>query len=206
MSNANKTLLVSGCSYTFGQEIYDAVFEPGDIRPSKHAWPSVYANLAKYSSVINLALPGESNHYIARSIINKATELLDRGVDFDIAVMWTFLHRTEVFRQCWTHLGIWHAESLTNLMLKHLSDQYWEQQLLTVRLLLTEFCNMYNITLKEWFLDYPCNNFDYALFGTVVYSNTGLKASHFPHGPNGHPLEEAQAHAAQLLHKHWDQQ
>ena len=207
MSNSNKILLVSGCSFTFGEEIYDAVYEPGNIHSSKHAWPNVYADLAGYKNVVNVSEPGASNHYIARSIINRATEMRDAGIEFDIAVMWTFLHRGEIYVGEWDQLGLWHtSKQLFETMCRHLSAEYWSNSTASAEQLVKEFCQLKGIAYNKWYLGYNNSNYrahDFYLFGWIEDGKAGIAPSEFPHGPNGHPLEQAQAHAARILHEKW---
>ena len=78
MSNSNKTLLVSGCSYTWGSELHDAT---DDVRSSS-TWANQLSN-----NVTNVSLYSASNEWIARSV-------MDNYADHElVVVMWTFPSR-----------------------------------------------------------------------------------------------------------------
>lgn len=78
MLNSNKTLLVSGCSYTWGSEMQDATDE---VR-SNNTWANQLS-----TNITNVSLYSASNEWIARSI-------MDNYADHDcVIVMWTFPSR-----------------------------------------------------------------------------------------------------------------
>ena len=196
--NSNKTLLVSGCSRTFGYNLKCSVFyelsHPGNI-PSPNAWPAVYAKLAGYKTVNNIAAPGASNHYIVRSIINKATELLDSNNAFDIAVMWTNSNRFEYYKKCgtfsyWTHHTAWEPYIMSKYFMRYVSDQHWEKESDLSAIMLAEFTQRMNINF------YQCQS------ATKQQQRIIFNIEHNAL-PCRHPNEDGHQHAAHVLYNMW---
>jgi hypothetical protein len=115
------SLFAFGCSLTYGQSLLDCtgqdVYTPGP-NPSDHAWPSELANIVNISC-INLSLPGISNKYILKQILNAPiTE------DDTVVVQWSYFSRWTVFKDDGNHLhiGPWKNDSF-----KIFLDNYYSE-------------------------------------------------------------------------------
>jgi hypothetical protein len=114
-------LFALGCSLTYGHGLPDCVGEdiknPGPVA-SDHAWPRMLSDMLGVDCV-NLALPGISNKYILKRILETAIQRQDM-----VVVQWTYFSRWTVFKddQDHQHIGPWKNDSFKNFLENYYTD------------------------------------------------------------------------------------
>lgn len=83
-------LVTFGDSFTYGQDMPDN--ERTWNRPSKHAWPAVVGKKLDIYDVLNVALPGASNKYIANTVLDFEFKKHDL-----VLILWSWHNRYHIF-------------------------------------------------------------------------------------------------------------
>ena len=108
-------LVAFGCSHTYGVALNDCWIDvggPGDLPPSKLAWPNIMAKSLKLEC-INTSTPGSSNREIWWRIINFKFEPDDL-----ILVQWTYPNRDCIIKQDDTidQLAVWKEDYISKFL------------------------------------------------------------------------------------------
>ena len=116
-------LVAFGCSHTYGVGLEDCWLDiggPGDLPPSKLAWPQLMANFLN-RKCINASKWGSSNREIWHRIINFNFEPDDL-----IVVQWTYPNRDCIIREDGgvEQLATWHDEDYVKRFLVLTHDTY----------------------------------------------------------------------------------
>jgi len=116
-------LVAFGCSHTYGVGLEDCWLDiggPGDLPPSKLAWPQLMANFLN-RKCINASKWGSSNREIWHRIINFNFEPDDL-----IVVQWTYPNRDCIIRQDGVveQLATWHDQDYVKRFLALTHDTY----------------------------------------------------------------------------------
>lgn len=116
-------LIAFGCSHTYGVGLKDCWLDiggPGDLPPSKLAWPQLMANKLNIEC-INASKWGSSNREIWHRIIN-----FDFKSDDIIIAQWTYPNRDCIIRQDGTieQLATWHHEDYVSRYIALTSDEH----------------------------------------------------------------------------------
>lgn len=88
-------LITFGCSNTYGQGLPDC-YDPEipwrqGPNPSKYAWPQLLADSLDWQ-LVNLGMPGVSNKYIERVVLNQ--EYKENDV---VVILWTYSARSHLY-------------------------------------------------------------------------------------------------------------
>jgi hypothetical protein len=96
-------LVTFGDSFTYGENMPDNVRKTN--KPSEYAWPSVVAKKLDVNDIVNCAIPGASNKYISKSILDFKFQKHDL-----VLVLWSWHNRWHVFNNNNLHkqkIGLW---------------------------------------------------------------------------------------------------
>jgi len=112
-----RRIIAFGCSNTYGQALPDChLMQDGNniglLKPSEHAWPSVFANLMR-KPCLNLSQPGSSNRQILYAILNYN----DYNHKDCVAILWSFVMRDCIISQnniTQLHIREWSGQSTEN--------------------------------------------------------------------------------------------
>ena len=167
--------LVSGCSYTSGEE-------------STIAWPSLIAG------TVNLAQAGASNDYIVRSIVNYVEA---NPVDQVIAA-WTTPDRIEIGAQHLTASSSRRYGSVVDAVFAGWDSAWAANKFYTQQLMLHSYLQQRSI--PHWFVaafDVPLVTADHWLPGSMTEWQGDC-----PRGPGGHPLALGHQRIAEHIYEH----
>jgi hypothetical protein len=169
------TIVVSGCSYTSGEE-------------STVAWPAVI------EGTVNLAKPGASNDYIVRSIVNYvAANPVDQAI-----VAWTTPNRIELGDQHLTPTSQRRYGAVVDAVFAEWDTEWASNKFYTQQLLLHSYLQQQGIPhLFVAAFDVPPVTADYWLPGAMTEWQGGC-----PKGPGGHPLELGHTRIAEHIYEH----
>ena len=169
------TILVSGCSYTSGEE-------------STIAWPAVI------EGTVNLAQAGASNDYIVRSIVNYVEA---NPVDQVIAA-WTTPDRIEIGARHLTASSGRRYGAVVDTVFEAWDTAWANDKFHTQQLVLHSYLQQRNIPhLFVAAFDVPAVEADYWLPGAMTEWQGGC-----PKGPGGHPLALGHTRIAEHIYEH----
>lgn len=114
-------LITFGDSFTYGESMPDNYRKVN--QPSEFAWPNVIARKLDIVDVVNCAIPGASNKYISKSILDFKFKKYDL-----VLVLWSWHNRWHVYNNQSLHkqkIGLWkiNHNKISDLYYRHFYEE-----------------------------------------------------------------------------------